>query len=279
MNRVDFLLNLAGLLLWIEWRAVRFTAPAGTAGAMSGVLKHAAARRTRRWFYLAALVGLLVIRCGFYWRVGSQLDWVPSLDLGAVTLPFNSVSLSRMGLYSALSFGVVLAVFHLWLLLLSMVNQGVPDTDPWQRLVRQNLGWVESWPLPLKLVAPVLLVGAFWWVAHPSLARLGMTATPGSVGHLAQQSVLVGLGTALAWKYLVTGVLFLSVLNTYLYLGSWNFWAFVQVTSRNLVRPLQFLPLRFGRVDFVPVVGLGLAWLVFSYGEIGLNLLFGRLPL
>jgi len=279
MNRVDLLLNLAGLLLWIEWRAVRFGAPVAAAGSISGVLKHAVTRRTRRWLYLGALLALLAIRCGFYWRVGSQLDWVPFLDLGAIHLPFNSVSLERMALYSALSFGIVLAVFHLWLLLLSMVNQSAPDSDPWQRMVRQNLGWIESWPIALKLAVPILLVGSLWWVASPSLVDQGMTAAPSSAAHLAQQSVLVGLGTLLAWKYLVTGVLFLGVLNTYLYLGTWSVWAYVQTTSRNLLRPLQLLPLRIGRIDFIPVLGLALAWLLFTYAEIGLNRLFGRLPL
>ena len=279
MNRVDFLLNLAGLLLWLEWRAVRLSSPAAMPGSISGVLRHAEVHRTRRWLYLAALLALLAIRCVFYWRVGSRLDWVPSLDLGAITLPFNSVSLGRMALYSALSFGVVFATFHLWLLLLSMVNQSVPDTDPWQRLVRQNLGRIESWPTALKLAAPVLIVGSLWWVAHPSLARLGMTAPPNSSWHLAQQSALVGLGTLLSWKYLVTGMLFLGVLNAYLYLGRWSIWTYVQTTSRHLLQPLRLLPLNVGRVDFAPVLGLALAWLAFMYAEIAMSRLFARLPL
>ncbi|NMD22388.1 MAG: hypothetical protein GYA76_19360, partial [Verrucomicrobia bacterium] len=40
MNRVDFMLNLAGLLLWLEWRAVRLGAPLAAAGSISAVLKH-----------------------------------------------------------------------------------------------------------------------------------------------------------------------------------------------------------------------------------------------
>lgn len=279
MNRVDFLLNLAGLLLWIEWRAVRFGAAPAIAGSISGVLKHAAKRRTRRWLYLGALGLLLAIRCLFYWRVGAQLDWVPFLDLGAIHLPFNSVSLERMVCYSALSFGVVLAVFHLWLLLLSMVNRSAPDTDPWHRMVRQNLGWIEAWPVALKIAAPILLVGSLWWIASPTLVRHGMMAPPSSTVHLAEQSVLVGFGTLLAWKYLVAGTLFVSVLNTYLYLGTWSLWAYVQATARNLLRPLHVLPLRLGRVDFAPVLGLALAWFFFTYAELALNRIFGRLPL
>lgn len=279
MNRVDFLLNLAGLLLWLEWRAIRLGAPMAAAGSMSGVLKRAKPRPARRWLYLGALVALLGIRSVFYWRVGSQLDWVSSLDLGVVSLPFNSVSLGRMVLYSALSFGVVLVVFHLWLLLLSAANRRVPDSDRWHHMVRQYLGWIEPWPAALKVAAPILLVAALWGSAHAALVRHGMTAAPSSTAHLVQQSLLVGLGTILAWKPIVIGVLVLAMLNTYLYLGTWSVWAYVQTTSRNLLQPLQRLPLRLGQVDFVPVLGLALAWLAFAYAESGLSLLFGRLPL
>jgi uncharacterized protein YggT (Ycf19 family) len=279
VNRVDLLLNLAGLLLWLGWRAVRLQAPVARPGAMAHLLKQADAPPSRRWTYLGVLVLLLALRAVFYWRVGSQVDWVPALDVGAINLPFNSVSLVRMALYSMLSFALVLAVFYMWLLLLSVVNRSLPDTDPWQRAVRRSLGWLDVLPAVIKVIAPVLVVGGLWWVANPWLARLGMTASPSSPAHLAQQSLLVGLGALLAWKYLLAGVLFLGVLNTYLYLGNWSLWSFVQATSRNLLAPLQVLPLRLGRVDFSPILGLALLWLVFTYAEFGLNYLFGRLPL
>lgn len=279
MNRVDFLLNLAGLLLWLGWRAVKLRLPAAGPTSIARVLKQAEAPPARRWTYLGVLAAMLGLRAVLYWRIGSQVDWVPALDLGAINLPFNSVSFSRMALYSAMSFGLVLAVFYMWLLLLSVVNRGLPDTEPWQRLVRRSLGWFEAVPVVLKLVTPVLLVGGLWWLADPWLVKMGMTATPTSAAHLAQQSLLVGLGTLLAWKYLLAGVLFLGVLNAYLYLGNWSVWAYVQATSRNLVRPLQLLPLRLGRIDFAPILGLALLWLFFTYAEYGLNHLFARLPL
>ena len=82
-----------------------------------------------------------------------------------------------------------------------------------------------------------------------------------------------------AWKYLLAGLLFLGVLNTYLYLGNFSFWTFIQTTVGNLVRPLRWLPLRWGRIDLVPLLALGLVWFVFTYLEFGLNRLFARLPL
>lgn len=279
MNAVDVLLNLAGLLLWLGWRTVRFPTAAPAATSISRVLKQAQPPRSHRWLFLAALLGLLALRVLLYWRVGSQVDWVPGLDLGAITLPFNSVSPGRMAGYSLLSFGQTLGFFYLCLLLLSVVNRGLPESDEWQRLVRAHLGWCERLPAALKLAGPALIVGLAWYWANPLLTQLGMAAVPLSNAHRWQQGLLVALGTVLAWKFLIVSALFLSVVNNYLYLGNWSFWTFVTVTARNLTGPLQRLPLRVGRIDFTPVLGLALVWLFYTYGEVGLNYAFVRLPL
>lgn len=279
MDRVDLLLNFAGLLLWLGWRAIPLRTAAPRPATISGVLRQADSTPRHRWRFLGFLFALLGLRAVFYWRIGSQIDWVPVLDLGAVNLPFNSVSLTRMLSYSGLSFALTLAVFHLWLLLLSVINSSVPENEPWQRMVRRHLGWIEALPSVIKPLLPLVLTAAAWWFANPWLASLGLTARPGSVVHLVQQSLLVGFGTCLAWKYFLAGLLFLGVLNTYLYLGNLSFWTYIQTTVGNLVRPLRWLPLRWGRIDLVPLVALGLVWFAFTYLEFGLNQLFARLPL
>ena len=278
MTWVHHLLNLAGLLLWFGWRAGGERA-ADTRVGWPGVLKPAAQRRSGSWLWLAALLALLAVRSVIYWRVGSEVRWVPTLDLGVISLPFNSISWVRMAVYSAASFGVVLAVVHLWFLLLSVVNGSIPDLDPWQRRIRRHLGWCGHWPAVLRLVGPWGLAAGLWYGANPALVGWGMTAQPASAAHLVQQSLVVGAGIILAWKYVVLGVLLLSVLNTYLYLGNYSLWTFIAATAKRLLRPLAFLPLRIGQVDFGPVVGLAGAIAAFAAIEWGLHELFARLPL
>lgn len=278
MTLVDQLLNVAGLLLWFGWRAGGERGPDVRLG-LTGVLKPAAPRRSGSWVWCGALVALLAVRSVVYWRVGSEVRWVPTLDLGVISLPFNSVSWARMAVYSAASFGVVLAVVHLWFLLLSVINGSVPDADPWQRRIRRHLGWCGHLPLGLRLVGPWGVAAGLWYAANPALVAWGMAAQPASAGHLAQQAALIGAGIVLAWKYVVVGVLFLSVVNTYLYLGNYSFWTFIAATAKRLLRPLAFLPLRAGQVDFAPVLGLAVAMAAFGAVEWGLHQLFGRLPL
>ena len=72
MGIIDFILNLAGLLLWLNWRSLRFD-PLGkrTPATLIGTLRRAEPRRLRRWHLPAALGGLLLLRAVFYWQIGS----------------------------------------------------------------------------------------------------------------------------------------------------------------------------------------------------------------
>ena len=158
MAYVDFILNLAGLLLWLNWRSVRFDPLAKrTPATLVGTLRRAEPARTRRWHQLAMLGGLLVLRALLYWQIGSTLSpvWAGKLNLGVIVLSIpchdSMAGLGRMLLFSGLSFGLVLGIFYLWLLLLSLLA----GPEPLQRLVRIPLGRVDGWPRGLKLFLPL----------------------------------------------------------------------------------------------------------------------------
>ncbi len=140
MALIDFILNIACLLLWLNWLSIRFDPLAKTSAAsLVGTLKKAGQPGSRPWKFLGSLLALLLVRALAYWQMGAAIDWTPALDLGIVNLSFRSDYLVRMLLYSLLSFASTLAVFYLWMLLLSVVNCRVPDTDPLQKLVRPLL--------------------------------------------------------------------------------------------------------------------------------------------
>src|SRR5438128_2269492 len=153
MGFIDFILNLAGLLLWLNWRAVGFSQRAQQPGvSLIATLKRPEVKDGSRWTSLFGLVGLLLVRALFYRQIGSGVDWTPSLDLGAISLHFRSDYLGRMVLFSGVSFFLMLGTIYSWLLLLSVLNRSVPDSDFFQKLVRLHLGRVERWLAPIKLL-------------------------------------------------------------------------------------------------------------------------------
>ncbi len=181
-----------------------------------------------------------------------------------------------MILFSVLSFGVALGFFYLWLLLLSWVNAQVPDADPVQRLVRVWLGRLERWPGAIKLLLPLAVTALAWCLLHPLLARLNMVPA-NAPGRLLAQGAVIGLAGYLTLKHLVIALLILYLLNSYVYLGEFALWNFVDATTRRLLRPLQRLPLRVGKIDFAPVLSIILIMLAAEFAQRGLTHLYQKM--
>ena len=232
----------------------------------------------RRWHLLVVLAGLLLLRAGIYWQIGSATKpvWAGTLNLGVVVPAFVSNSFLRMALFSCLSFGVTLGVYYLWLLFLSIVAGA--DPPPFHRLVRMQLGGIDGWPRWLKWCLPPLLTAGCWWLASWPLAGLQVIPPLISPAHRLEEALVIGLGSYLAWKYIAGVLLTLHLLNTYIYFGKHPIWDCVNATARNLLAPLHLVPLRVGRVDFAPVVGIVLVFLLAELGGRGLAVLYEKLP-
>jgi len=184
-----------------------------------------------------------------------------------------------MLLFSGLSFGITLGLFYLCLLLFSLVNSRGTPADPLQKLVRLQLGRLDRWPWPVKALLPLLVTGLCWYLLSILFARLNLTLPVNSRAHRLEQAVVVGLGSYLSWRFLIGGLLALHLVSTYIYLGNQPFWSFITATGRNLLNPLRPVPLRLGKVDFAPLVGIALVFLFGELSERGLSLLYSRLPL
>ncbi len=278
MALIDFILNLAGLLLWLNWRSARFD-PLGrrTPATLIGTLRRAEPRRLRRWHLLAALGGLLLLRAVLYWQIGAGVGWAAGkLNLGIIELSFRSDSFGRILLFSIFSFGLTLGVFYLWLLLLSILAG--PEPLPFHRLVRMPLGGMDRWSRGVKFFLPLMVTATFWWLASWLLAWLQVIPPPVSPVHRIEESLVIGLGNYLAWKYLIGVLLVLHLLNSYIYFGKHPFWGYVNAEARTLLSPLRTVPLQAGKADFAPVVGIALVFLAAELAGRGLVLLYGKLP-
>ncbi len=266
MALLDFILNLAALALWLNWLSLhsdplarapplrssapcaRPTLPAPNAGNL-----------------VTALAAFLLFRAVIYWQFSPAFHWTPNLSMGIITLFFHvdpaAIYFGHMLLFSLLGFAFTLAIFYFWIILLSVVNSRIPDADPLQKLVRLHFKWFEPWPNLIKLLFPFLLGALCWLALHPLLAWLAIVPKIKLTTQLFRQSAVMGLAAYLAWKYLIVGILLLHLLNSYVYFGNHFFWNFINATARNLLFPIRWLPLRLGKMDFLPVVGIALVFL------------------
>jgi len=253
---LDFLLNLIGLLLWFNWRAGGMKLEVPGVVSLAATLQKTETAEPRRWFSFACLVALLIVRAMLYCQIGSQVNWIASLDLTTMVLPFRSDLLGRMFLFSALSFGVALSVVYAALFLLSVINTRSKTADHFTRLLILQLGWFGKWPWPLRLIFGPVMAALIWMALAPTFEKLGIFPPPRNQAHAWEIAGLLALCMVVSWKYVVSLFLGLHLLNSYVYLGNSSFWNFVALTGHRLSLPLRWIPLRMGKVDFAPALVL-----------------------
>jgi uncharacterized protein YggT (Ycf19 family) len=276
MAYVDLILNFAGLLLWLNWRSIRFDPlTKRTPATLMGTLRPAAPKKLRPWHLLVFIAGLLLLRAVVYWWLGSAALWSGELNLGVKTLLFRSDWFLRILIFSFFSFGLTLGIFYLCLLPLSLLR----GPDPIHRLVKIPLGRVDDWPRWAKILLPFLAASVLWWLASWLFVWLQVLQPPVAAAQRFEQSIVIGLGSYLVWKFPLGAILLLHLLNSYVYFGKHPFWKYVNATAQVILQPLGKIPLRLGRVDFAPVAAIILVFLAAEGAGKGLTWLYGRLPL
>jgi len=260
LNLIDFILNVAGLLLWLNWRSARldpFTR--GIPATLAGTVRRAEPMRLKRWHFLAALGILLFIRAMLYGALGPAVNWTPRINFVLVQLAFPIIrghSFLSVLSFSVLSFIQILIVFYFWLLIIAIANRRETSPDALQKLVVVQLGKLARWPLLVQLIAPLFVVVVLWMAFHSLLVYIGVTPHVRSNGILFAQGCVVSLILYWTVKYLLVALLAIHLIITYVYLGANPVWEFINTTSKNLLSPLRNLPLRFGRIDFAPILGI-----------------------
>lgn len=269
MSYVDFILNMAGLLLWLNWRSIRFDPlTKRTPATLMGTLRPAAPKKLRRWHLLLFIAGLIFLRALVYRFVTPF--WVGKLNFDVAVIPFRSDDFGRIFLFSFLSFAQALGIFYTILLLLSLLK----GPENIHRFVKIPLGRVDGWPRAVKIILPLVVMFIAWW----SLSWLPIFPTPVSTAQHIEQSLVIGLDSYLSWKFPLAAILILHLVNSYVYFGKHPFWNYVNILALKILSPLKKIPLHAGRMDFAPVIGIALVFLAAEFAGRGLNLLYARLP-
>jgi len=261
-DAIDFILNVAGLLLWLNWRSVRLDPfNRGIPATLAGTVRRAEPLRLKRWHFLAAVTALLVVRAFFYVHIGPAANWTPRVQLLFVTPAFPLVRSGHTFFLSALIFSLasfirVLVIFYLSLLALAAVNRRETNPDPLQKLLLLQLGRAGKWPWAAQLIAPVLIITALWALFHPLLLHISVTTPVRSNFILFAQGGVISLMAMVSLKFLFLPLLLIHIVITYVYLGANPVWEFINTTARNFLSPLRQLPLQFGRIDLAPVLGI-----------------------
>jgi len=274
MNWVDFILNIAGLLLWLNWRASKAD-PLGkrTPATLIGTLRSAAPQKIRRWDVPVVLAALIFLRAVLYWLIGPGLGWSTGiLNLGVTAPSFRSNRFVHMLLFSLLSFVLALGIFYSCLLLFSLLK----GPKPVHEFVRLQLGRIDGWPRGAKLLLPLVVTVLCWWLVSWLLVWLQIIPRPSPAWRIEESFIIASQGYLL-WQFPIAAILALHLLNSYIYFGRHPVWKYVEATAQTLLRPLKGIYLRIGKIDFAPVAGIVLVFLIARLAGWGVGVLYKRL--
>jgi uncharacterized protein YggT (Ycf19 family) len=273
MAIVDLILNVAGLLIWLNWRSIRFDPLIRRKPAtLMGTLRPASPAKLRRWHFLLIIAALLLLRALIYCWIGSATGSTTSyLDLGATSQGFRHDIFPQALAFSFFSFARALAILYIWLLFFSILS----GPEPIHSLVKIPLGRVDDWPRWVKVILPFLVTALSCWLASWIFAKLPpqIATTP---AQKFQASVVIGLSSYLVWKFPACAILLLHLLSSYIYFGKHPLWNYISQIAQKLLLPLKPLPLRVARVDFAPVLAIAIVFLVSEFAERGLVWLYAH---
>jgi hypothetical protein len=150
---------------------------------------------------------------------------------------------------------VALGILYSCLLLLSVLKGPKPIQD----FVRLQLGRIDDWPAGIKLALPFVVTAVGWWATTWALAGLRIIPEPVSPAARIEEALMIAVQSYLIWEFPIAALLTLHLLNNYIYFGRHPVWTYADATANSLLRPLRslkWLPLRIGKVDLTPVVGI-----------------------
>jgi hypothetical protein len=268
MSLIDFILNVAGILLWLNWRSVAADPfIAGTPATLSGTLRRAQPTKAKRWNYLTAISVLLLLRAVLYRLIGPEVNWVPRLHLFFIDLGFHFGpsffgSIGTSVLFSVLSFLRVFLICYFWLMVLVALDRNPTSGNPIQKLITLQLGSLAQWPRVVQIIFPLLLVALLWIALHPVLVAANVANRVHAILNLCAQGLLIGLAIVLTLKYLLVTILAAHLISSYVYFGRSALWDWFDITARNFLKLFKLSSLRAAKIDLAPIAGIVLVLLL-----------------
>ncbi len=271
MSWVVYILDLAGLLLWLSFRRVGAD-PTRPAGTLLGNLRPAAPVPHRSWASLLTLVLMLLLRPLLLVLLATVLDSTPTWTPGPTVIAFRADDWLRLYFFSTLSFAWTALVGYAVLLAFCAFSRDVPELTSFAEFAMTLAGPLGRFPLVFLFLFPVAAGAVIWLGVGPVLQWQHLLPPTRAGVSLAFQSLFMGVAVWLPLRWVVVSVLLLRFIHNYVYLGEHSVWMLVQTVGRRLQYPLAWIPARLGRMDLVPllaaalywfmgeVVGLGLAW-------------------
>ena len=281
LETINLLLNLVGLGLWIgafafSRAAARLSRPL----TLLSALRPETSAAHGRLVLLGSLTALLVLRAAAYWNFSMTGSKFPSVDFGILSISFRPYFFTDLLAYSVGSFFVFLYLYYLWMLGISLCFRSSGPADSIENFVNQQLRFLASRHVGWKVFASLFAGAGLWLATGIALLVFGIGEIPRewSVSTLLWQSPFVAVSFGCSFLLVMTVVLALHLIHSYVHFGEHDVWPFIDRTAKVYLSPLRRFPLMVGRFDFAPIFGILVFWFLNWIGDRGIRWVWEQLP-
>lgn len=263
MHWIDLILNLAAWILWMHGSTGLMQASKRMEGISLGLTLKAIspARINPSWFLMMGVLLILCFKILLLHTLGKPLASTMSQEFLLMPVFFKTGSLSHMACMGIVTFLRCCIIGYVWLWFIRRMAMG-RGMESLQEALDGMLGPLaraHAWIQPVCL----WLMGLIAWMVVSGLLVQMEILPSRSLSELLWQATFVSLAGWLTLKWLIAMLLLCYLAHSYIYLGSWEGWDWLEHLVERLLWPMKSLPLHWKRIDFAPVVAIPLYWVTF----------------
>jgi uncharacterized protein YggT (Ycf19 family) len=254
MHIIDFMLNLAAWILWVNaWMQKHHSRVLQQPITLLATLKTSRREIREIWFYLGGCMGVLLIKALLLHYLGSPLNAAVSVDFMHVLVFFQTGSLVSMGLMALTSFLKFAFLAYLWVWFLwNLSREGV--AEPIIGNLEMALGFLPGRHVLIQ-VTVLMLLGIGGWIGLGLMfGWVGILPSNVGMSQLIWQAIWISASAWLSLFWLILVLMILYLIHSYVYLGNWEGWVWVEGMGERLLEPFEMLPLQWARIDLSPCI-------------------------
>lgn len=261
---IDFILNLAAWILLVNG-SMQFGSRKDLQRPLTllGTLKLPQPSIREAWVLISVALVILIVKSLLLHYLGAPLETTMHLSFLLLNVFFKTgsiVSMVWMGLASFLKF-TLMAYIWIWVLW-SLSRKGLAENL--EESLKSGLGILGRLPNALQPVLLILFGMMGWVVLGLCFGVFGVLPTSIPIPLLIWQALWISLSAWVGVYWLFVLLMILYLIHSYVYLGKWEGWDWLEGVGDRLLFPLKKLPLQWARIDFAPLVFLILNWLIYS---------------
>jgi len=261
---IDFILNLAAWILLVNG-SMQFGNREDLQRPLTllGTLKVPKPSIREAWVLVSVAVVILFLKALLLHYLGAPQDTTMHLRFLLLNVFFKTGSFVSMGWMGVASFLKFTLMAYIWLWVLWSLSR----KDLAENLVesfRSGLGYLTRVPFALQPVLLILIGMIGWGVLGLCFGAFGVLPTSIPFPLLIWQAFWISLSAWVGVYWLWVLLMVLYLIHSYVYLGKWEGWDWLEGVGDKLLLPLKKLPLQWARIDFAPLLFLLLNWLVYS---------------